>query len=71
MGSEVDTFTCDIAADAQIQAVVRAAVRRFGRRDAALNQTGVAGDHPVPVNVLTTQALMHVVKIDLAVGTDQ
>ncbi|HUG75986.1 MAG TPA: SDR family oxidoreductase [Burkholderiales bacterium] len=43
---------CDVASEPSVHACVRAAVKRFGRLDALVNNAGIASPHAAPVDKL-------------------
>lgn len=43
---------CDVASERQVRACVRAALRRFGRLDALVNDAGIASPHAAPAEKL-------------------
>jgi hypothetical protein len=43
---------CDVASEPSVRACVRAAVKRFGRLDALVNNAGIASPHAAPVDKL-------------------
>ena len=43
---------CDVASETSVHACVRAAVKRFGRLDALVNNAGIASPHAAPVDKL-------------------
>jgi hypothetical protein len=43
---------CDVASEPSVRACVRAAVKRFGRLDALVNNAGIASPHASPVDKL-------------------
>ncbi|MGH2405455.1 MAG: SDR family NAD(P)-dependent oxidoreductase [bacterium] len=47
LGSAVLPFHCDVSKEAQVAAMIEAAVKEFGRVDAVLNVAGIAGAAPL------------------------
>jgi NAD(P)-dependent dehydrogenase (short-subunit alcohol dehydrogenase family) len=65
-GAEVHTATCDIREPAEVEALVRGIVERFGRIDILVNNAG--GQFPSPAQMISPNGFAAVVKNNL-VGT--
>jgi len=56
---------CDVASEPSVRACVRAAVKRFGRLDALVNNAGIASPHAAPVDKLPLAEWKRLIGVNL------